>query len=81
MPEANAYEAVVWVIENNKAIWKFGMRSYHLMRATNFAYAACEYWAAKSPDGGYITVSDVSSAKELERINFGKMAMAAKTAA
>jgi hypothetical protein len=77
MPNEYGYEAVVWVIREGIAVMQFGMKTFNPGRAVDYAFSASELFRKTSTESGYVTVSDLSNGRELERIDFNQTAKAA----
>lgn len=74
MPEGYVYEAIAWVIKDDKAVWKNGMSTSSLDSANQWAATFCEILQRENKESGYITIT---AHKELSRIPFDKAAKAA----
>lgn len=74
MPEGYVYQAIAWVIKDDKPVLKNGMSTSSLDSANQWADTFSKIMQKENMESGYITIT---AHKELKRISFEKAAKAA----
>ena len=70
-----SYQAVVWVLKDDKFVWKGGMSAQNFGWVTDYACRASDVMR-QADESGFVIITDYASGKEIQRIKFEKAAKA-----